>query len=280
MTMTYQDKVKDHMADYKRTRLGIDQNGVWKHNKEEYPHILPEALYKLNILETYRKEFWLWIENKGEIKLHQGFHHLNSSQAMCFNLFFPFVYDKETLGAILMDVLNMPDKKIKDMKFEHIENQKERTNFDFFVDIDDGGKVYFELKYSENEFGRANNDPNHKNKYKNIYRPGLHKVVNEEYLEQTKFFANYQIMRNLYYLGMDKNNDNYVIFVFPQKNEDLQKTINEIVKDNVMKEPYMNKVQFLYVENIVDSLQHKLCSQPKLNYHYSAFREKYIVSDF
>ena len=56
----YQRDIKKHMEQYKLERLGVKENGIWKKNGKDYPHILPEALWKLNILETYRKEFWTY----------------------------------------------------------------------------------------------------------------------------------------------------------------------------------------------------------------------------
>ena len=89
----YSTKVKRHLADYKKERLQIVEDGVFKQNKKHYKHILPENLKELNIIEIYRKEFWDYSFMNEDIKLHVDFHHLNSSQAMCFNLFYPLIHE-------------------------------------------------------------------------------------------------------------------------------------------------------------------------------------------
>jgi hypothetical protein len=103
--------IKNHLSEYKIKRLGVDQNGTWTKTLEEYSHILPELLLRLNIIETYRKEFWEYRSRQPEIKLHKDFHHLNSSQAMCFNLFFPFVADQDFQRFFLMEVLKSEGKR-------------------------------------------------------------------------------------------------------------------------------------------------------------------------
>jgi hypothetical protein len=107
--MTYDELIKSNLASYKLKRLGVEQNGVWKKNNSRYKHILSECLKNLNILETFRREFWEYYESGqlGAIKLHPDFHHLNSSQAMAFNLFFPFMYQNKLFLPLLLDSLDI-----------------------------------------------------------------------------------------------------------------------------------------------------------------------------
>ena len=48
----YADKAKSHLSDYRRTRLGVCEVGIWKGNGKLYPHIFPEKLRFLNLIET------------------------------------------------------------------------------------------------------------------------------------------------------------------------------------------------------------------------------------
>ena len=86
---SYPKRLREHLSTYKRNRLGVKKDGVWVKNCKKYPHILPRKAYKLNILETIRSELWAH-EKVRSLSLHRDFHHLNSSQSMAFNLFFPF----------------------------------------------------------------------------------------------------------------------------------------------------------------------------------------------
>ncbi|MBL0144322.1 MAG: hypothetical protein IPP91_20015 [Betaproteobacteria bacterium] len=95
MSATYQDRLKDHLSQYKVSKLGITANGIWTRNKQAYSHILPAARKFENFLGAFREELRSLVEESDEITLHRDFHHLNSSQAMCLNLFFPLAADEE-----------------------------------------------------------------------------------------------------------------------------------------------------------------------------------------
>lgn len=93
--MTYQKEIKDWLSEYKTTHFKGLEDGKWKRNKKSYSHILPDALKYDNLLPTYRDLFCK--SNYNSIKLHSDFHHLNSSQAMCINLFYPLIKRKNLI---------------------------------------------------------------------------------------------------------------------------------------------------------------------------------------
>lgn len=274
--MKYAELIKTNLKIYKLKRLGIEQSGIWKKNKRPYNHILPEPLKKLNILETYRKEFWEDYETGqlGHIKLHNHFHHLNSSQAMAFNLFFPFIYHDKRFLPLLLDSLNISFGEVTEAAFEKIKWPDEGTNFDFFFKYKSDTNVFFELKYSENEFGKAKNDASHLKKYEIIYRALLNNIMVSEFTSCEQFFENYQIIRNLIYIG--RGNDNYCIFIFPERNNELKMKEDIILNTVLLK--YRNKVKIIYLEQLVDKLidifNDKIHS--KLITHFNLFKEKYI----
>jgi hypothetical protein len=274
--MKYNELIKAHLASYKSNHLRILQDGIWKNNNKKYKHILPEPLYKLNIIETFREEFWEYFETgKIEpIKKHQDFHHLNSSQAMAFNLFFPFIYSDKL--SILIDSLEIgPCGEILENQFEKIKCREEGTNFDFFIRFNSNINIFFELKFSENEFGGAINDASHLNKYENIYKPALKDIIIPEYRNIQQIFQNYQIIRNLIYLG--RGTDNYVIFIFPEQNCDLKRG-EKVILDSVSIQ-YKNKVKIIYLENLVRRILSNpdLKTHNKIITHFELFQEKYIL---
>jgi hypothetical protein len=77
-----------HLGKYAKQRLGIFDEGIYQ--GRPYPHILPSKLRFLNLLESIRSEVQGHLRKSPSIKLHKYFHHLNSSQALTFNLFFPY----------------------------------------------------------------------------------------------------------------------------------------------------------------------------------------------
>lgn len=84
----YQSVLQRHLAGYAKSRLGVFEEGTYE--GRSYPHVLPSRLRFLNILEPIRAEMQQYLEKNPQIKLHRYFHHLNSSQAFAFNLFFPY----------------------------------------------------------------------------------------------------------------------------------------------------------------------------------------------
>ena len=95
--MNYQDEIKKHFGDRKLSLFNQKiEDGKWRNSEKKYPHILPKEQQILNLLPTYRIALNSYLENnKSKLKKHIYFHHLNSSQAMCLNFFFPFFEENE-----------------------------------------------------------------------------------------------------------------------------------------------------------------------------------------
>ncbi len=291
----YSTKVKRHMAEYKKERLQICEDGVFKQNKKPYKHILPENLEKLNIIETFRKEFWDYSFMNEDIKLHTGFHHLNSSQALCFNLFYPLInefvisyqyrnYDfiKCFLNIILKDFYyhykGMTDINFLNpaqLNFEKILDKKEQTNFDFYLEYKNNIKILFEIKYTEESFGTAKNSKSHEDKFNKIYKPRLINKIQPEYCSfNENFRKNYQIIRNLSYID-DKT---YVVFLYPNKNENIKNKNKTIIEDIILPK-YRNHIKILYLEDMVEHLLNGKYSSAKIHTHYQMFKEKYLLDE-
>lgn len=269
----YQTTLKEHLAKYKAIRLGVKEHGVYKKNGQPYPHILPDNLMKLNILETYRAEFWEYLENHPKLKLHQDFHHLNSSQAMCFNLFFPFCHD-ESGHWVMLQVLGLDREEIQTLEFEKVIRKDEGTNFDFFMELKSRKRILFELKLSENEFGAVKPSKQHYMKLSKIYEPSLTGRVSKECLDPSMFFQYYQILRNISYL--DSNTSDHLFFVYPRMNRSLSKC-EEFIRTH-LSEGLESKVTILFLEDLVRNVYHLPSDQgPIFKAHYLLFKQKYIV---
>ena len=273
----FQDDRKVKLSTYKVANLTTKQ-GLWR--DLPYDHILPVDQKEKNIIEAFRQDFWTYYKGS-DIKLHQYFHHLNSSQALCFNLFFPlFHYDKRLLTYVLHRIIEVaPTYKtskenldklfaikndidsdrfaseldeeflIKNTflacEFEKILDSKEATNFDFFVQQPNGHRVLFELKYTEHGFGKTVADERHKSKYDTIYKPRLEKLLRPEFLNQDFVFKNYQIVRNLSYI----DDLTTVVFLFPEANQDLKGTADLI--DNILLPNYVHQTRVVHIENLI-----------------------------
>ena len=256
--------IKENLSRYKKNTLGIDKNGMWKGS--EYSHILPfDDRYENIINKGFREDLKRLISQDA---LHFGFPHLNSSQALALNLFGPLVI-KGKLAMINKVLENKLISNESEGKFEFIEQANEGTNFDFYIQ-DKSNKVYFEVKYTENEFGKAKNDLSHQQKYSEFYERRLEDIVdiNRETFKET-FFKEYQLWRNIIYA---KNG--YIFFVLPRFRDDLIKKVNDAKKE-IKNTEIGNRVKLLIIDELVEECE----KNKEMKDHYIEFRKKYLSFD-
>jgi hypothetical protein len=177
MRTDYSSALKGHLSQYKVSTLKIAENGLWR-KKQPYPHILPFKHRNLNILEPFRPQFWESYRNSA-ITLHPDFHHLNSSQAMCFNLFFPFISEENADLQLLTDLFRI-NEPVSNPRFEFVLDPTEGTNFDFCLQGQEV-RYFFELKLTERNFGGCKNDNEHQMKFEKVYRPLLKGMLRESF---------------------------------------------------------------------------------------------------
>jgi hypothetical protein len=199
----YAERMKRHLAEYKRQRIGVEADGEWSRGGS-YAHILPSSLAKLNILEGIRREFWEYYEErKSVLPLHTDFHHLNSSQAFAFNLFFPWVGNAEPADPLL-SALGITGRVWTDGQFEVMPDAAEQTTVDVLGELQDGGRIFIEVKLTESAFGSCDPKDSHRKKLKEWYAPRLveRAVVGSD--ADAEFFAQYQLYRNLCHLDVPR----------------------------------------------------------------------------
>ncbi|MBR5934138.1 MAG: hypothetical protein IK002_09150 [Treponema sp.] len=249
------EKIKKHLSDYKIRELGITESGTWWKNHKKYSHILPYECKFENVIKSNRKNDLINLIDSES--LHLGFHHLNSSQALALNLFGPLVL---TNNLKIIENLLLSEKSIG--KFEYIENPKENTNFDFFVG-DGNLNNYFEVKYTEKNFGNAKEDLEHKQKFQEIYKKELESFSD---ITEKEFYKKYQLWRNIIYAK--KGN---VFFIVPIFRKDLILEV-ETAKKRILDEKIKNRIFILEI----DSLVKKCIEIDELKNHYIEFEKKYL----
>lgn len=272
--MTFQNKVKEHLGDYKKTALNILQDGIYKYDGKEIPykHILPKKQYKQNILEPYRQQFFE--STYSNIDYHRYFHHLNSSQALCINFFFPFI--EENKFDVILDLLHLRNKTVSKMEFEFVsdieKSNSRKTNFDFFFEMEGNKRVYVEVKYTEQEFGSAKIDASHFKKFNDTYYPLLerNKFIKDNYKSQEFFLSNYQIMRNLVHI----NSSSYVVFLFPQANKKVLKQAT-FAKNKILTEEGAYRFKLLTLEKATSEISKRIDSDKLIKY-FKDFDLKYL----
>ena len=127
--------VLKNLGKYKSKVLNIHEKGIFNYKGKiiYYDHILPKNKKNQNIINEIRNSFWS--SNYSKINFHRYFHHLNSSQGLCINFFYPLIYSNQIKQ--LYNFLNIDFSNIKKTEFESESNieqsykQTKKTNFDF-----------------------------------------------------------------------------------------------------------------------------------------------------
>lgn len=272
--MTYNEQVKSKLANYKLTSLGVSENGKWKTNQKEYPHILPVAQMELNLLEPYRAELAKFVEQQ-RIHLHRDFHHLNSSQAICLNFFYPLIEEKQL--SLLLDVLKLDNKNIDFAEFEKVLNRAEGTNFDFYIKLKSGKQIFFEIKYTESGFGKQKASEVYQKKYEGVYKERLTGKLRVGTDDYDSLMKNYQLLRNISYV--DATNQNLLVIIYPEGNLKLKQEhedlINNLIEPDLHKNIRLISWEAIW-EDLMDSLASSSDVSQRLRDQYILFGEKYL----
>jgi len=267
----FQRRAKQWLSTYKQEVLNVPENGQWRRSGRAYEHILPQQKYKLNILASFRDELWEWFRNQG-IQLHADFHHLNSSQALCFNLFFPLIFKNEQGLAALLTMLSVASPPGVGASFEFQPDPIEGTCIDFSLVLQSGARVNFEVKYTESEFGSAKADDSHLRKFMSTYGARLQKRFEESFSCTEEFLKHYQVARNVWHLNEAAGD--IVVFLFPKANTSLKQEEGTIRSCAV--EPFRSRIHILYLEDLIDKLQREVKAQTNGQKHLQEFRLKYL----
>jgi len=283
--MTYEERLRAHLAKYKFRVLRVLESGLWKGARTgvlaKRPYILPPDSLRLNILAPFRERFWAEFDGPSgsearRPQLQRDFAHLTSSQAMCFNLFYPLVVDRDWARAFLQGVLGLKDAAPRRLAFEYVEDPEEATHFDFFIELDLGskgsGKLYLETKLCELGFGSTELDQSHREKLARVYAPRLSSLIEPKWLEPEAFFRRYQLLRSLCYLDQPQS---LLFIVLPQANDPLRKALQALPE--ITERALKDRVRVLYLEELVGRLKPLLRGRDEaLKAHYREFEEKYL----
>lgn len=215
--MSFRDQACEHLSGYRRDVLKIPELGVFVHQGREHHlgHILPAGRERWNIIGDYRDRFFN--SRHGSIKLHRYFHHLTSSQALCINLFFPLVAERDC-GLLLRCLgIEMTLPLVATFEYEStVEVAARRTSFDFHLSNERSEQVFVEVKYTEDGFGTAVNDSEHQQKFRQTYLPLVEAspFLNPVCRDVDFFLTHYQVLRNLVHI----TESSHVVFLFPSLN--------------------------------------------------------------
>lgn len=266
----YQKALERHLADYKEQRLGVREKGTFIHRgvERQYRHILPRSLQWLNIPEPFRMEVQAFVVEHRHIKLHKYFHHLNSSQALALAVFVPYL--TQAPGALMRAMMCLPAPQEWDL--ECVPDSSEGTNVDVWW-RSAGAETYCEVKLSEREFGPAPDDARHRRKLESIYGPVLRRQVDDALLEPKAFFANYQILRNLWLAARPGQERDRVVFLFPKANTGVAAQLDAVLRK--VNPGLRSRVAVVHVEPLLEKLAADR-SDGGLGWYARLLQEKYV----
>jgi|GEM_PF-6509308 len=234
----YSFLVKQHAAAYKKSVLHIGQNGFCENRRTghhvEHPYILPLDKAEMNLLPGVSMPSELSGDSD---KLNSYYNFLNSSQMMCVNFFQLMTSDRIRQMILIRELeLAVPRLKyvnrklgrstIKTHLFEYVPVPQENTHFDYFIELENGVHIYFEIKYSESCFGgptKLSSEPEkYEKKWNDFYAPALkdwnyipENRKSRRVLTKEDIFAHYQLWRNISFL---KTGTDFFICLYPEKN--------------------------------------------------------------
>ena len=119
----------------------------------------------------------------------------------------------------LLRALGVGGSPVEGGIFEFEPDPTEGTNFDFMIPTDRGGRVYFEVKYTERKFGTAREDDEHLRKFESVYQSRVSSRFQPPFCSASGFLKNYQVLRNIWHLNLEPSDT--AVFLFPKANDGL-----------------------------------------------------------
>lgn len=260
----YRTKILDILSEEVRKNGQKIDSGFWcGKSKPEYRHILPieGKNTRRNRIAVINKYLGIKIDDnflpskskgRGET-LHPYVHHLNSSQLLCYNTFSNLLTIDHQPKPELIELfhslgIEISESAICDFEFSdgwmwEKGNETEGTSFDFH--IQDGEKeFFFEIKFTEDGFGRAKLDDRHIKKINDIYIKRIAEVTKLDDITQEECAEYYQLFRNLIRGNSDLKT---IIFITDENN---QSTKNDIENFRLFLKDSPVNVQFLTWQQI------------------------------
>lgn len=272
--LKFRDSACVNLAQYKTQVLLENGEGIFNYRGVELKkaHILPHHKAELNILDPYRREF---VENYSEVKRHRFFHHLNSSQALCINLFLPLISEGKL--NLFTEYLNLSTHDVLHSQFEKespIENATRKTSFDFYLQLADSSEVFVEVKYTEDGFGQAVSDAAHCDKFTETYLPLVKKsqFLKASCRDKAVFFRHYQVLRNFVHISPTS----LVVFLFPSGNSAVSEEAI-YARDHFLTDEGRDRLKIVHLEDFIETLEAR-CLGGNLDSYYTEMRRKYILS--
>lgn len=270
----FREKVLSHMERYREKFLRIQEKGSVR--GKVYGHILPEKNYHENFLPLVREDLITSPYLSG-VHWHRFSHHLNSSQVLAVNFFYPVLKKEEMKSFLelfgLEDVEAYDPKHLSFSKLSPVESSVRRKScFDVYLELQEGEELYILSNYTDGCFGRAE-DESFMEKYASVYEPLLSAsdMIEESFKNEAFFLEEYRYMRSLLHL----HEKSRLLVLLPRENFQLREKALYF-KDHVLTEKGREHFYPVVWEEVIDSLLNQL-SDPELSRYYETeLKDKYF----
>jgi hypothetical protein len=272
--MEYRARLLAHLIKYKHSVLGIREAGTFRYRGSDLSkdHILPRTRKWDNLLDLARPLVKSHLDAYPTVRLHRYFHHLNSSQAFAFNLFFPFFGGSAAASSSLLRALGQAPT-LASWEPEAVPEKDENTNLDARWQLADGTSVICEVKLSEADFGKARADEEHKRKLKNTYRKVLDGHVDSRMLQEPQFFHAYQILRNVWHMLLVPGSK--LVFILPRANARLWEELTPILA--ALHAGPRKRVSTIAIEDALAHLRNDAKCPATLREYARQLEAKYVI---
>lgn len=273
--MCYGEKLKRHLADFKCRELAIGRPGVYRHRGTDYSyhHILPSP-HEDQVFTAEARPAAMEFLARHPGKRHRYVHHLNSSQAFAFNLFFPYFSGPPEAAAALLRSLGQGGPLVA-WEPEAVPDAEEESNIDMTWLGADGVRTFCEVKLTEGDFGKAADDERHRAKLAGIYGGVLRGHLRPELLEAPAFFAGYQFYRNLWHAARVERSR--LLFLLPRANIRLWEILAGLLSGVLP--ATLERVTAVAMEDVIGTLEADgLCPAPHREYARK-LRARYIPAN-
>lgn len=222
--------------------------GSWKGvTSESYRHILPLSTKntreaRISAIRDYPgieiEDSFIPRKRKGEKEpLHLYAHHVNSSQLLCYNTFRRMLTDDHNPTFNFIKLLNECGIKISQQAyclFEYNDgmrwdryNKSEETSFDFYIN-DVGHEYFFEIKFTEDGFRKADDTEYHKQKIDDLYLCPLKELTKRNDITHQDCLNNYQLVRNIIRGISDSKT---IVFITDANNVSTENDLNQFMDE-------------------------------------------------
>lgn len=270
----FREKVLSHMERYREKVLRIREEGDVR--GKSFGHILPEKNYHENFLPLVREDLITSPYLSG-IHWHRFSHHLNSSQVLGVNFFYPLLKKGEMRSFLelfgLQDIESYDPLNLSFSKLSPVESSVRRKScFDFYTKLQEEEELYVLSNYTDGCFGRAEKE-SFMEKYASVYEPLLSAsdMIEERFKNEAFFMEEYRYMRSLLHL----NEKSRLLVLLPRENFQLREKALYF-RDQVLTEKGRDRFYPVVWEEVIDSLLEQL-SDPELSRYYETeLKDKYF----